>query len=83
MRRRLTASQKQRCRQRHVVVSVEEATTALNRISSGFADAPKPVERVEVVSLLAKIYANGTAFADNRPRCCEAVRAASIKDPFV
>lgn len=73
----LSASHKQRCSQRYVVVSVEDATTALRRISRAFADAPKPVERIGVVSLLAKMYADGTAFADNLTRCCEAVRPGS------
>lgn len=69
------ASNKQ---QQHVVVSVDDVAAALKRISSTFADAPKPVERVGVVSLTAKIYAEGAAFADNQPRCCEAVRPSSV-----
>lgn len=55
------------------MASVEDVTSALNRISRNYADVPGPIERTGVVSLLAKLYADGSIFYDNRPRVAETV----------
>lgn len=67
-RRDCIAAHQRRWRQRHVIASVEDVTSALNRICREYADAPGPIERMCVVSVLAKLYADGTIFAENRPR---------------
>lgn len=72
-RRGSIAAHQWRWRQRGVVASVEDVTSALNQISREYSDAPGPFERAGVVSLLAKLYADGTVFADNRPRDAEMV----------
>lgn len=61
---------------RHAFVSVEVMTLTLNRISRRYAHAPRPIDRVGTVSLLRKVYADGTAFADNRRRLFETVRVS-------
>ncbi|CAN0144527.1 unnamed protein product, partial [Pylaiella littoralis] len=70
-RRGSIAAHQWRWRQRGVVASVEDVTSALNQISREYSDAPGPFERAGVVLLLAKLYADGTVFADNRPRDAE------------
>ncbi|CAN0470343.1 unnamed protein product, partial [Ectocarpus sp. 12 AP-2014] len=47
--------------------SVEDVTLAFDRISNQYANSPRKSGRAEVVSLLARVYANG-AFASNRQR---------------
>lgn len=81
-RRDSIAAHQWRWRQRHVVVSVEDVTSTLNRISRKYADAPGQIERAGVISLLAKLYADGTAFADNRPRDAETVSTV-LKSRFL
>lgn len=58
---------------RHVLASVEDTALALTRISRVYSDAPRRVKRDRVISLLARLYVDGNAFADNRRRAYETV----------
>ena len=53
--------------------SVADMASALVRISREYPGAPQPLGRTEIVSILAKMYADGAAFAGNGQRDLETV----------
>lgn len=70
------AAHRRRWRQRHAMActrSVADVASTLVRISREYPDAPQPLGRTGIVSILAKMYADGAAFAENRQRDIETV----------
>ena len=53
--------------------SVADVASTLVRISRDYPDAPRPLGRTGIVSILAKMYADGAAFVGNRQRDIETV----------